>query len=302
MIFNENTPLKNLLNDKYIGEYLPYIFYGYLDHASKYTIKENSLLCFEGLEWLYNESKKGNVHQYFVEKARPFVNLIHISHDNGSKVAFMVSGGGMYSIDHCHEGLPMGRKLFENGYDVCIITYGINKDAKGINSIRDLANCIKYAIEHKEQLNIDINSYIVVGGSAGGYIVGQYGTTLHGYKSFNLPKPKCLCLLYPVVNFNLAPEGFTAKKVMADTPKTKENLDKWATDLLVDKNYPSTYVIHSTEDPIVKVENSRLLVEQLKKNNINYFYKEYNNAVHGWSTGYGLESYGWMNHFIDWNK
>lgn len=299
--FDENSTILEASKDPIIGKYLRYIYFDFLDNMKSETIHKRSYYAVDGFNFFYEQAKLGKVKQYFVNKEKPDVSYIHISHKNNSRVAYIVSGGGLEYICNNHEGLPIAKVMFEAGYDVMLVIYSIKKGAYKMGPINDLANIIKHSFENKDELKINLDKYIVIGGSAGAYLVGQFGTKNHGYKTFALQKPSIFCLLYPVISLRPGANQTTMHYALNDE-FTEENFKEWSINENMDRDFPQTYFVHAKDDPAVKVENSYLLKEQLKKFNIPHKYVEFKTGGHGWSIGKYMEEENWMNGFLNYLK
>lgn len=302
MKFNEDSTILQASQDEIIGKYIKYIYFDYFEAAKNETISRWSHYALDGINFFYEQAKLGHVKQIFTSKEKSYVSFIHITHNNNSRVVFIVSGGGLSSICHSHEGIPMGKTMFEAGYDVMLVVYSINENAYKNGPIDDLASIIRYGLDNKDKLNINLDKYIVLGGSAGGYVVGQFGTKSNGYIKYNLPKPAMFCLLYPVISLRQEITHLETAKLALNNDLSEENLRNWSINENMDETYPSCYVVHSKDDPAVNVKNSHLLVDQLKKFNIPHVYKEFKTGGHGWSIGKYMEPENWMDGFIKYLK
>ena len=87
--YSKETTIIDLCNDRDIGKYMPYLYYPnrYLNNVRNQTLIETAKYGLEGFNFLKSEIEKGNVKQYFVNKEKPDVSVIHISHKNNHTVA-----------------------------------------------------------------------------------------------------------------------------------------------------------------------------------------------------------------------
>ena len=141
------------------------------------NIPQTATYGLMGFNFLKEKAEEGKVNQYFVNNQKPDVSFIHISHKNNSKVVFVLSGGGLYSVCHGIEGLPISADLFEKELDIVLVTYSVDEGAYKNGPVDDLASCIQYCLDHQEELKINMNDYIVLGCSAAGFVAGHFGTT-----------------------------------------------------------------------------------------------------------------------------
>ena len=299
--FNKETTIRDLCNDNDIGKYMTYLYYPnrYLNNEMNNTIIQNAKYGLVGFNFFKKMVLEHKVKQYFVSSSKPDVSMIHISHGNGSKVAFVLSGGGLYSVCHGIEGLPIASELFFKGFDIFLVTYSIDDGAYKNGPIDDLASSVRYCLEHEKELNISMNNYMVLGCSAAGFVAGHFGTTSNGYIKYSLPKPFMLALIYPVINLRTCLNDQTAIYCLRREYQ-EENLHKWSIDEIVDNNYPRTFITHCHDDPIVTFDNAKRMVDSLTKYHIPYFFKEYEKGGHGWSIATNDSPKGWLDLLVEY--
>ena len=299
--FNKETTIRDLCKDKDVGRYMPYLYYPkrYLDNVIDQTIPETAKYGLDSFNFFKEMIIEGKVKQFFIDKNKPDVSLIHITHNNNAKAIFVLSGGGLYSVCHGIEGLPISQPLFDKNYDIFLLTYSIDDGAYKNGPLDDLASAIKFCLKNEKELNIDMKDYIVLGASAAGFVAGHFGTTINGYKKYDLPKPGLLALIYPVINLRTCLNDQTAIYCLR-REYSEENLHNWSVDEIVDNDYPRTFIIHSKDDPVVTFDNAQWMVNSLEKYNIPYFCKAYETGGHGWSIATEEEANNWTELLIDY--
>lgn len=299
--FDKETTIQDLVDDKDIGGYILYLYYPnrYLKSVINQTIPQTAKYGLEGFNFFKEKIIEGKVKQYFVNKEKPDVSFIHISHHNNSKVIFVLSGGGLYSVCHGIEGLPIASILFNKGYDICLLTYSIDDGAYKNGPLDDLAAVIKYVLNNAKELNVNTNDYVVLGASAAGFLAGHFGTALNGYQKYKLPKPGLLALIYPVINLRTCLNDQTAIYCLRREYQ-EENLHNWSVDEIVDEDYPRTFIVHSKDDPIVTFDNAERMVNSLSQHHIPYFFKAYETGGHGWSIASEEEAKGWTDLLVNY--
>ena len=299
--YTEQTTIRDLCNDKDVGKYMLYLYYPqrYLSEVMNNTVTETAKYGLDAFEFFKEKIIEGKVRQYFVNKDKPNVTLIHISHNNNSKVIFVLSGGGLYSVCHGIEGLPIASELFNNGYDILLLTYSIDDGAYKNGPVDDLASAVKYSFEHQEEMQIDMNNYIVLGCSAAGFVAAHFGTTLNGYKKYDLPKPYLLALIYPVISLRTCLNDQTAIYCLR-REYSEDNLHNWSVNEIIDKDYPNTFIIHCKDDPIVTFNNAQWMVDALDKYHVPYYFKAYEKGGHGFSVAKEDPPKGWIDLLVDY--
>lgn len=294
--FASDATLNDVLKDKELKDYSEYFYYEFPKEIYNKKIDDISWYAREGINWFNNLKEKGNTAIYHFKG----INLIHVSHKNHSKFAFIVSGGGLCCIDTAHEGFPIGEKLFSEGYDVFFLTYRLKEKAKLNNTTKDINNALAFINENKDSLNVDVKDFILMGFSAGAYIAASYCSNNRGYIKYRNLKPKCLGLLYPIVDFHI--EEKNIKEIVIKKHPSNYLINRYSIVNHVKGSFPPTFIVHCKDDDCVPIKQSELLCSALKKNNIKYQFQMYKNGKHGWGIGKRLEPEGWLDSFIKFSK
>ena len=294
--FNKEATLNDVLKDKELKDYSKYFYYEFPKEIYAKKIDDTSWYARDGINWFYDLKVKGNTSIYHFNG----INLIHVSHKSHSKFAFIVSGGGFICIDTAHEGFPIAEELFSEGYDIFFLTYRLKEKAKLNNTTLDINNALAFINKNKDKLDIDVNDFLLMGFSAGAYVASSYCTNNRGYIKHDNPKPKCLCLLYPVVDFHI--EEKNIKDIVIGKNPSSYLVNKYSVTNHVKGTFPPTFIAHCLDDDCVPFKQSDLLCSALKSNRIKYQLQSYKTGKHGWGIGKRLESEGWLKSFIKFVK
>ena len=298
--FDKNTTIQDILNNKELRDYSDFFYYKFPQEVIKKRIDDTSWYAREAINWFYDKMLEGKTSIHYFNIHRKNVNLIQISHQNRAKFVFIVSGGGLINIATAHEGIAMGKELYDQGFDIFLLTYRLKEEARLNNTTIDINDAISFINKNKEKLNVDINDFILMGCSAGAYVAASYCSNNRGYIKHNNPKPKCLCLQYPIVDIRV-PERFVKKIVIGNNPsRYLEN--KYSVTNHVKGTFPATFMVHSKDDTAVSCAQSMELNKVLEKNNIPSQLILFETGQHGWSVGKGLEPEGWLNSLIKFYK
>ena len=295
--FNSESTIKDVLLNKELKKFAPFFYYRFPEEIISKRIDGTSWYAREAINWFYDKTIEGKTSIHHLNKS---VNLMQISHRRAAKFAFLVSGGGFVNIDTAHEGIPIGKELYERGYDIFLLTYRLGKYAKLDNTAKDINKAISFIIKNKKELNVDIKDFILIGGSAGAYIAESYCSNNRGYIKYNNPHPKCLCLLYPITDFSL--RETTIKNVVIGDNPSKYLINKYSIVNHVKGTFPQTFIVHSKDDDCVNVEQSIRLQKSLTKNGIKNELMLLESGKHGWGIGKKLEAEKWFESFLNFIK
>lgn len=184
--------------------------------------------------------------------------------DTNEKKPFvlMCAGGGYEGVCSVPESLPVISAFSNKGYTsfALIYRYGENAEPR-TNCDEDVARAIQFIIDHADEFNVEVEDYLIGGFSAGGDLVGRWGTSELGYAKYNLPKPGAICLIYG-----------------NHTP--------------IDENYPPCYMLHAgNSDAPARFDDIKA---ELDAYGIDYAYKSVA-ADHGFGLGLRTPAEGWIN-------
>lgn len=298
--FDKNTTIQDILNNKELRDYSDFFYYKFPQEVIEKRIDDTSWYAREAINWFYDKMLEGKTSIHYFNIHRKNVNLIQISHQKRAKFALIVSGGGLINIATAHEGIAMGKELYDQGFDIFLLTYRLREEAKLNNTNIDINEAISFINKNKERLKIDSNDFLLIGCSAGAYVAASYCSNNRGYIKHNNPKPKCLCLLYPIVDIRV-PEPFIKEIVIGKNPsRYLEN--KYSVTNHTKGTFPATFMVHSKDDTAVPCSQSMELNKVLEKNNIPSQLILFETGKHGWSVGKGLEPEGWLNSLINFYK
>ena len=196
---------------------------------------------------------------------------IYISDRNESvslRPGMLVCPGGGYSFTSPREAEPIAFRFLSEGFNCFILDYRVNKQYPAPHL--DLALAMSYIRKHEKEFDLIPNSLSIIGFSAGGHLVGSYG---YLYKelakeigeSESLLRPFSIVMAYPVVTFQTNTHEETFEIISGNK---KEFLDKMDIIKYVDKKYPPTFIWTTLDDALVPSNNSLMMEEALKKNNI----------------------------------
>jgi len=203
--------------------------------------------------------------------------------DANKPAVLVIPGGGYEFLSMNNEGISIAKWLNELGVDAFVLKHRLpknyNSPCKQNVATNDAFRAIEIIRNKSKELNIDSNNVGVIGFSAGGHLASTISTK----GKLGLNKPDYTILVYPVINMNIERQTWTFNSLFGDNPD-ESIIQNYSNDLNVNKETPSTIIIHSNNDVGTPPENSISYYSALRKNNVPA-------SIHVWEDGghgYGL--------------
>lgn len=301
-----DVPFGKILEDAGLMELKQFFHYGKLETTLRQQQEQSydwvAASIAHGLERLTDLLEQGVqvVHDYYTpeEKAespdKEQTKLFYMPGEAGRPFVVICPGGAYACVCSLKEGFTTAARLNELGYNAFVLHY---RCGRGIlpKPLDDLAAALRYIISNQETLQVDTSRYAVVGYSSGGHLAGEWSTENCGAPAYGLPKPDAVFLGYPASDTELfMGKGRFLLEGMLGPDFTDEDVVKYNVNANITESYPATYIWHCTDDPIVPVETAYKMVEQLKKHNRPYVFKEAAIGGHGFGLGEFTELNGWL--------
>jgi acetyl esterase/lipase len=145
-----------------------------------------------------------------------------------------------------------------------------------------------------KELNIDPGKIGVIGFSAGGHLASTLSTH---YNKGNLNatdlieriscRPDFMILVYPVITMNFPYVNQGSRENLLGKNPDQKLVDLMSNDLQVNSETPPAFIVHSTEDSIVAVENSLMFYTALRKASVPAEMHIFLKGRHGYGLGLG---------------
>ncbi len=227
--------------------------------------------------------------------------------------AFVICPGGGYArLAFDWEGIDVAKFLNSKGIAAIVLKYRL-PDSKSIKvsyeaPLQDAQRAIRLVRFHSEEWNIDKNKIGVIGFSAGGHLASTLGTQFDRENSFTgdsidtiNARPDFMALIYPVVSMKSGITHTGSRNSLLGENPDEKLVEEFSGELQVTNNTPPTFIVHSTDDMVVPVDNSLLFYKALKEKEIHSEMHIYPEGGHGYSLAVGrgyIQS--WTDRFSDW--
>lgn len=133
------------------------------------------------------------------------VRLYYFPEKTGKSTNFVLicPGGAYVDVALEEEGFSTAAKINEYGYTAFVLVYRIGFAANGRKPLDDLARAIYFISFNNTLLFNDViaENYALCGYSAGGNLVGLFGTNQYGYDNYSgFSKPATIMMGYAWIN------------------------------------------------------------------------------------------------------
>lgn len=241
----------------------------------------------------------------------PNLKLFLPEKDKATGAAVIICPGGGYSILAIdHEGYKVAEWLKSIGVAGIVLKYRLPEDFlmtnKEIVPLMDAQQAIRMVRKNASQWNIDPHKIGIMGFSAGGHLAST-ATTHFNQLVGNIidttsVRPDFSVLIYPVVSFQEFGHSWTRYRLLGDHP-TPDEIARFSNELWVTEDTPPVFLVHSTNDTGVPVENSIRFYQQCVKNNVPAAMHIFETGKHGYGMGRPASPEGnWPQLFEQWMR
>lgn len=242
--------------------------------------------------------------------SRPTLTIYPATGRTATGAAVIVCPGGGYRIlAAAHEGHDVAKRFNEMGVSAFVLKYRIPDDQtmvdKEIGPLQDAQRAIQLVRENSKQWGVDVKKLGIMGFSAGGHLASTAGTHYqHPYiqnkKKTNL-RPDFLILVYPVISFHESIGHSGSRENLLGKNPSPDKVLQYSNHTQITSNTPPTFLVHAKDDP-VKVQNSLVFAEALKKNKVPYKIHLYEKGGHGYGMNNPTSDVKWMDLVEQWMK
>lgn len=216
-------------------------------------------------------------------------------------------GGGYGGLAMDHEGYQVAHWLNANGVSAFILKYRVAPYKHPI-PLGDVQRAIRLVRTRAEQWRTDPGRLGVLGFSAGGHLASSAATHFDAGESDaadvidrKSSRPDFAVLIYPVIAMDgpFCHRGSRAN-LLGEKP-SQELVDLMSNEKQVTPETPPIFLVHSTADSGVPVENSVQFYLALRKAGVPAEMHIYEKGEHGFGLGNGDPVLStWPGHCMDW--
>lgn len=193
---------------------------------------------------------------------------------NGTAVV-VCPGGGYVRLAMDHEGSQIATWLTDAGITCVLVKYRMPSDSamidKAIGPLQDVQEAIRVTRRHAAEWHIDPHRIGIMGFSAGGHLAAsastRYDEQVYACDTTSA-RPDFSILMYPVISMQAGVTHNGSRQHLLGNDPSPAAVDRASNELRVTPQTPIAFIVHSTDDGVVVIENTIRYLQALKKNNV----------------------------------
>lgn len=208
---------------------------------------------------------------------------------NGTAVVICPGGGyGHLSIEK--EGDNFARWFNEMGVAGIVLKYRlpdekIMKD-QSIGPWQDAQEAVRIVRRNADKWKINPEKIGIMGFSAGGHLASTVAARFSEGKDGDVSsRPDFALLIYPVITMKDEFTHEASRKNLLGNQPGKDLINRFSNELQISKKTPPSFLVHSTDDRVVPVENSIRFYLALKRKGVPAEMHLYERGGHGYGFG-----------------
>lgn len=226
---------------------------------------------------------------------------------NGSAV-IVFPGGGYEHLATDKEGVQVAKLLAANGATAFVVKYRLGPRYHHPSMEQDGLRAVRVVRANAERFKLQPSHIAVMGFSAGGHLAGTVATRFTAGNGASpdpverlSARPDAALLVYPVVSMrDPIAHGGSRKQLLGDKPDSAL-VHALSVDESVRANTPPMFLVASSEDKTVPVENTMRLYNALRLAKVPAELHVYERGRHGFGLAPGDPVLStWPTHALEW--
>lgn len=217
---------------------------------------------------------------------------LYLPPNNGKPTPVIINihgGGWSRGVKEAQGGF---NTFFKMNYAVANVEYRLSGQASAPAAVEDVRCALIYLIKNAQQLNIDVNKIVVMGGSAGGHLALMAGLLANDHRFDGNCKPEVNVKVAAIIDkYGISNVGWWNKgpyktsRSAAFWLGNRANDDAFAASVspitYVSKNSPPVFIVHGDADPTVPYEHSVELKKKLDEAGVKNEFITVPGGLHG---------------------
>jgi len=224
----------------------------------------------------------------------------------GPPVLIYLHGGSFVSGRKNREARPLIYRLASQGWLCISANYRLSPAARFPDHLVDVKKVIAWVREHGHEYGADPGVVIVAGSSAGGHLAStastHYATPVIANPAKISLRPDFSVLIYPVISFTDSIGHIGSRTNLIGENPSEDKIREYSNELRVNGQTPPAFLVHASDDDVVKVSNSVQYYDALIRNKVPAELRLYPQGGHGFGMHNATTSDNWMNNLKTWLK
>ncbi len=245
-------------------------------------------------EYHQQEMSKGNDQSSRISKVTdPVIEVFLPPEDLANGTAVLVCPGGGYAMLAIgHEGRDVAEWFNNMGVAAFVLQYRLPSDAimkdKSIGPLQDAQEAMRILRRNSGKWHIDPGKIGVMGFSAGGHLASTASTHYMDRvyaDDGTTARPDFSILIYPVISMDTEITHIGSRNNLIGEHPSAELAKRFSNELQITGETPPAFLVHSSDDTAVPVENSIRYYLGLKNHKVPAEMHVYTNGGHGYGMG-----------------
>jgi acetyl esterase/lipase len=222
------------------------------------------------------------------DEDKPSLTTFPVSENRVDTGVIVFPGGGYAHLSMQHEGSDIAEWLNHLGIPAFVLKYRLGPKYHHPIELGDAQRAIRYVRAHAAEYGVNPKKIGIWGFSAGGHLAATAETHFdEGEKSSPDPveressRPDFAILAYPVITMRDPYVHKGSRERLLGPSPSAHLLDLLSNELQVSGQTPPTFLFHTSDDPVVPVQNSIQFYLALRKANVPAEMHIYEHGKHG---------------------
>jgi acetyl esterase/lipase len=233
--------------------------------------------------------------------------------DKPNGAAIVICPGGAYRGLAPHEADTIGNWCNTFGVTGIVLRYRHALSGAGYHHptpLLDAQHALSLVRSRAKELGIDPGKIGIMGFSAGGHLAASLGThfkekdrsSLDPLKSISC-RPDFMILVYPVITMDTAFTHLGSRESLLGLNPPKDLVELMSNEKQVTPDCPPGFIVHTTDDQAVPVENAVAMYAALQKSKVPAEMHIFQHGAHGFGLGFNSGAVGaWPGLCKTWMK
>jgi acetyl esterase/lipase len=194
---------------------------------------------------------------------KPDLTLYIASQNKVPTGVIVCPGGGYAHLAMSYEGTDIAKWLNTMGISGFVLKYRLGPKYHHPAELDDVQRAIRYVRAHAAEFGIDPHRIGIWGFSAGGHLASSAGTHFDSGTPNSLDpidressRPDFMILSYPVITFEEPYAHRGSRDALLGPNPDPALIELLSNEEHVTKDTPPTFLFHTSDDPVVPVQNS----------------------------------------------